>query len=283
MAAGQSNTFSGDRALAHLVRQVELGIRAPGTAGHEVALDLFEAELDALGLDVVRQCWQVPVSRAPGGQAGLTNLLCRIPGRAEGPVTLVSSHYDSRWIADNDPDPARQDQPIPGANDGGSGTAVMLELAHKWAASPPAGDVILGFMDGEDLGDIDGHPFAVGSRKLAAEPGDFLPDRVVALDMVGGAGMRLNLEVNSLLANRAGAGIFFDLFVLGRSLGLEPFSGGAPHSVYSDHGPWLEAGLPAVLLIDIEYPQWHTHQDLPEHCAAASLEAVGRVLAEYLG
>jgi len=265
-----------------MVRQVDLGIRAPGTEGHEAVLDLFEGELRARGFTPTRQRWEVDCSPAPGGRARLTNLLCRVPGREAGPVTLISSHYDSRWIADNDPDPARVGQPIPGANDGGSGTAVMLELARLWEHAPPASDVILGFMDGEDLGDIDEHPFAVGSRKLAAEPEGFEPDRVIALDMVGGADMCLNLEVNSLLANRAGAGIFFDLFVLGRSMELAPFFDGAPHSVYSDHGPWLEAGVPAVLLIDIEYPQWHTHQDLPGHCSAASLEAVGRVLNRYL-
>ncbi len=275
--------FSGERAFSDLERQVDLGIRAPGTEGHEAVLELYEAALSAAGLDAKRQRWEVSLSKIPSGKATLTNLLCRVPGRGRGPTTLVSSHYDSRWIADNDPDPALVDQPIPGANDGGSGTSVMLELARVWSEHPPAGDVILGFMDGEDLGDIDGHPFAVGSRQLVREAGDLWPDRVIALDMVGGAEMRLNLEVNSLLSSREGAGIFFDLFLLGRSLELSPFFGGGPHSIYSDHGPWLEAGVPAVLLIDIEYPQWHTHQDLPAHCSSSSLEAVGRVLEEYLG
>lgn len=274
--------FSGERAFAHLVAQVELGIRAPGTAGHEAVLDLYQAALADLGLTVTRQRWDVPLMIVPEGQVTLTNLLCRIPGRGRGPSTLVSSHYDSRWIADNEEDPVLREQPIPGANDGGSGTAIMLELARCLVESPPAGDVILGFMDGEDLGGIEDLPFAVGSRKMAREPGEYLPDQVIALDMVGGADMRLNLEMNSLLSSRRGAGILFDLFVLGRSMGLAPFFDGNPHSIYSDHGPWLEAGVPAALLIDIEYPQWHTRQDLPEHCSALSLEAVGRVLRRYL-
>jgi len=275
------NLFSGERALSFLTRQVELGIRAPGTPGHEAAVDLFAQELITLELDAHRQRWAVPLSKVPSGQVMLTNLLCRIPG-GDGPTTLVSSHYDSRWIADNDEDPALVDRPIPGANDGGSGSAVMLELARCLVARPPAGDVILGFMDGEDLGHIDDHPFAVGSRKLVEEPGEYLPDRVISLDMVGGEGMRLNLELNSLMVSEEGAAIFLELFSLGRALDLRPFAGGNPHTIYSDHGPWLEAGVPAVLLIDIEYPQWHTHQDLPEHCSAESLEAVGLVLERYL-
>lgn len=279
----KASNFSGDRAFKHLVKQVELGIRAPGTPGHEAVLDLYEEVLAPLGLSTHRQRWDVPLSKVPEGEVTLTNLLCRIPGAGQAPTTLVSSHYDSRWIADNDPDPALVDRPIPGANDGGSGTAIMLELARCLTDHAPAGDVILGFMDGEDLGHIDEHPFAVGSRKLVAEPGAYLPDQVIALDMVGGEGMRLNLELNSLTVIEQGAGIFLELFSLGRALGLAPFAGGSPHTIYSDHGPWLEAGVPAVLLIDIEYPQWHTHQDLPEHCSVESLEAVGRVLEAYLG
>lgn len=275
-------SFSGERAFCFLERQVALGIRAPGTPGHEAVLDLYEQALEALELSCTRQRWDVPLSLVPDGQVTLTNLLCRIQGRGAAPTTLINSHYDSRWIADNEEDPELQDQPIPGANDGGSGTAVMLELARCLVANPPAGDVLLGFMDGEDLGHIDEHPFAVGSRYMAQNPGAFLPDQVIALDMVGGENMRLNMEVNSLLSSRQGARIFFDLFLLGRSMRLQPFAGGDPHSIYSDHGPWLEAGVPAVLLIDITYPQWHTQQDLPEHCSASSLEAVGRVLEAYL-
>lgn len=273
--------FSGEATLKLIERQVALGIRAPGTPGHEALVALLERRLAALGLEVGLQRWQVPLSLAPGGEATLTNVLVRIKGREPGPTTLVSTHYDTRWIADNEEDPALRGRPIPGANDGGSGTAVQLELARVLCEAPPLHDVVLGFMDGEDLGDIEGHAFAAGSAQMAADPGDFAPDEVVALDMVGGSQMQLNIELNSIYNSERGQEMFSELFSLGRTMGLAPFFGGTVRVIRSDHYPWIEAGLPAVLLIDIDYPHWHTHGDLPGACSASSLEAVGRVLLEY--
>lgn len=275
--------FCGRRALELVRRQTELGIRAPGTVGHERAVALFEELLVELGLAVTLQGWTVPLSLAPGGVAQLTNVLARIPGRQPGPSTLVATHYDTRWIADNDPDPRRRGQPIPGANDGGSGSAVQLELARLLCHRAPRHDVILGFMDGEDLGDIEGHEYALGSAHMAANPGALQPDQVIALDMVGGDQMRLNLELNSLLHDPRAARLMSELFARGRQLELAPFSDSEPRMIRSDHWPWIEAGVPAVLLIDIDYPWWHTHQDTLDHCSPDSLEAVGRVLLEQLG
>ena len=277
-----SMEFSAQRAMEHLEQQVSLGIRAPGTPGHEALVALMQERLGALGLAVGLQRWEVPLSLAPGGVAPLTNVLARIPGRRLGPCTLVSTHYDTRWIADNEQDPVQQGRPIPGANDGGSGTAVQLELARVLAGTPPRHDVILGFMDGEDLGDIEGHSFAAGSQHMADDPGEFAPDEVIALDMVGGRDMRLNIELNSLYNSKRAEEIFTELFRLGQAMDLAPFRGGSVRVIRSDHYPWIEAGLPAVLLIDIDYPHWHTHGDLPGACSASSLEAVGRVLLQYL-
>lgn len=270
--------------MAWLRRQTDLGLRAPGLPGHEAVVSLFCEALSDLGLQAVRQCFTVPLSRVPSGEVLLTNVLARIRGQGKGPVTLVCSHYDSRWIADNDPDPEARDQPILGANDGGSGTAVMLELARVLVETPPRGDVILGFMDGEDLGGLDGHRFAVGSRYLATHPGAFAPDEVIALDMVGGKDLHLDIELNSLACHPRAKALFVSLWRRGRALGLAPFFDGKERMVYSDHGPFIEAGLPAVLLIDLGYPEWHTHADRPEACEMASLEAVGQVLvAHFLG
>ncbi len=274
--------FSGGRAFDLLQAQVDLGIRAPGSPGHAAVQAWLAQQLRALGLAVDEQRFSVPLTLAPAGAVELCNLRVRIPGRSPGPCTLLATHYDSRWIADREPDPARRGEPILGANDGGSGTAVQLELARRFCESPPLHDVILAFCDGEDLGDIEGHPFALGSRRLVSDPGPFWPDQVIALDMVGGEGMRLNLELNSLSASPASRRLFVRLFALGQALHLEPFSGGDPRWIWSDHGPWLEAEVPAALLIDIDYPQWHTLSDLPEHCSAASLAAVGQVLERYL-
>ncbi|MBM4318984.1 MAG: hypothetical protein FJ125_03270, partial [Deltaproteobacteria bacterium] len=102
--------FCGDRAFEHLLAQTALGVRAPGTAGHEAAVALIRRELSALGLAVHEQRWQVPLFRAPGNVAQLTNLLVCIPGQRSGKKrTLLGTHYDTRWIADREQDPVLRD------------------------------------------------------------------------------------------------------------------------------------------------------------------------------
>lgn len=287
--------FVAAAAWQHLLDQVALGVRAPGTDGHAACATLFEdrlAELSArYGIvgDPHRQSWQQLFRGRP---IRLTNVLVRIEGvrgatvGGDAPTTLLGSHYDARWRADNDPDPTRIGEPIPAANDGGSGTAVLLELARALGEAPPAGDVVLGFFDGEDLGGIDDLPYAVGSRRFVEEFGDgdspWAFDRMVALDMVGGKGAKLNLEGNSLVHSEEARTLFARLFHAGRAAGRDAFFGGEERWIYSDHGPFLDAGLPAICLIDIDYPQWHTHGDLPSACAPEPLGDVGATLLEVL-
>lgn len=275
--------FSGDSAFEFLREYASFGPHPPGTEAHKAVAAWIRHTLESQGWRVETQAWDLPVSRSPSGWAHMQNVLVRIPGRSPGPVTLVGTHWDSRWQADNERNRKLRDQPIPGVNDGGSGTAVQLHLAQVWKTSPPAHDVILAFFDGEDLGDIDDYPFAVGSQYFVQNAGPWQPDRVIALDMVGGMDARYNLDTNSLRGSAEGRRIFTELFALGRRMGLAPFRGESLRTIYSDHGPFLQAGIPAVLLIDIEYAWWHTQADTLDHCSAASLDACGRVLETWLG
>lgn len=148
------------------------------------------------------------------------------------------------------------------------------------ADTPPLRDLHLAFFDGEDLGDVDGYPYAEGSRHYVAQgPADV--DRVIALDRAGGRNMRLNSEGNSLL-HEASRDVFIDLFQRGRAAGRDAFFENQERWIYSDHGPFLDAGIPALCLIDIDYPQWHTHADLPDACHPDPLGQVGATLLEFL-
>jgi Zn-dependent M28 family amino/carboxypeptidase len=274
------SAFDPRAAFQTLLDQVALGVRAPGTDGHRACSDLFAQRLADLGYEPTLQRWDVSFREEP---TRLTNVLLRIPGTdPAAPSTLLGSHYDARWEADHDPDPHKRGLPIPAANDGGSGTAVLMELARRLAEEPPAGDVVLAWFDGEDLGDIDGFEYAVGSRRFVQEPvAGFEADRVIALDMVGGRNMRLNIECNGL-QDPVGHALFVDLFQRGRAAGHPAFFDNQVHWIYSDHGPFLDAGRPAICLIDIDYPQWHTHADLPHHCDPDSLGQVGSTLLDLL-
>lgn len=291
MASPPPRAFSAARAWAGLEAFAAVGPSPPGTEAHEHVVSWIRSSLAALGLEVVQDRWRVPCARSrcpcgePPGQATLTNLLVRIPGRGRDAArrpTLVGTHFDTRWIADRDPDPARRDAPIPGVNDGGSGTAVQLELARVLLDHPPKRDVLLAFFDGEDLGDLDGHAFATGSRRAAGAGGPWEPAAVIALDMVGGRDARFNAELNSLLSSAGSRLLLQGLFRAGQRLGHPHFTGGTARVVYSDQGPYLERGLPAALLIDIDYPPWHTHGDTIEACAPETLQAVGEVLEVVL-
>ena len=283
--------FDAARAWQHLLDQVALGVRAPGTPGHAACADLFEQTLADLAAacawieEPQRQRWQQPFR---GQELTLSNVLVRVAGtRGErvgggAPTTLVGSHYDARWQADNEDDPALRAAPIPAANDGGSGTSALLEMARAFTEAPPDGDVVLAFWDGEDLGGIDDLPYAVGSRWFVQHPdAAWSADRVIALDMIGGRGCKLNIEGNSLQLPEA-RDLFIRLFKQGQGAGRRVFFGGNERWIYSDHGPFLDAGAPALCLIDIDYPQWHTQADLPKHCAPEPIAEVGQTLLEVL-
>ena len=270
--------FDQQRAMELLLEQCSLGVRAPGTPGHEKVIELFVERLRPHVKELVLQSFPITFRGRP---VKLTNVVGLLPGRKEGPSHLVGSHYDTRWIADREPEEALRYKPILGANDGGSGTAIMLELARVLSTAPPRGDVILVFFDGEDLGGLDSLPYAVGSRYFSRNQGNMRPDRAIALDMVGGRGMQLNFELNSLLTPVSRT-MMKRIWSLGTEMMLEPFMEPQVSTVISDHWPFIEIGIPAVLLIDINYPQWHTQQDTPESCSAGSMGAVGMVLERYL-
>jgi Zn-dependent M28 family amino/carboxypeptidase len=205
-------------------------------------------------------------------------------------MTLLGTHYDTRPIADREPDPRLRGTPIPGANDGGSGTAVLLHLLPWLAAASSEGalgaDVAVAFVDAEDLGNIDGNPFSLGAERLAADPPAAVgrPDEVIVLDMVGGRDMVLDVDAH-VFSHAPSRDLAAGLFRLGASLDLAPFAREKPDRVkyiISDQWPFLRRRVPACLLIDLDYPEWHTQADLPAAMAERSLAAIEAALKPWL-
>jgi len=198
---------------------------------------------------------------------------------------LLAAHYDTRPWADEEPDTTLHARPILGANDGASGVAVLLHLAELLAARPPDRGVDLILFDGEDYGrEGDLGAYCMGSTHLARNWQEFGsplatgdPEGLILLDMVGQAALAVPMEGYSLQVapewTRA-------VFARATELGLTAFEPIPGRSVYDDHVPFLRAGIPAVDLIDFDFPAWHTTADRPEVCSAESLEQVGRLLTD---
>jgi len=222
------------------------------------------------------------------GPLPITNILARFNPPARKHVLLLA-HYDTRAIADQDPDPGNRSKPILGANDGASGVAVLLMLADIFARDVPPIGVDLLLVDAEDQGrsgDLDN--FCLGTKAFLPEMNELLggvrPQYAVLVDMVGDAELTLPIEYNSWRGARK---LVSRIWNLARDLGYSQFRFEMGAQIYDDHVPLLEAGIPAVDIIDFDYPNteknyWHTLEDTPDKCSAESLEVVGTVLTTLI-
>lgn len=271
--------------LSLVERQLALGPRVPGSPPHDKLSRLLEEEVSRRATEVHVQQFSV---RFEGCSATCRNVLGVFRARqreARRPPVLLGTHYDTRPRADRERDPRRRRLPIPGANDGGSGTAVLLSLLGWLASAPLDRDVTVAFLDAEDLGGIDGNPFSLGADYLAAHPlAGAGQGEVVILDMVGGRNMRLDVDAHAL-RHPPSLRLTKELHARGLTLNLPPFTAGKPVRVkwiVSDQWPFLRRGIPSALLIDLDYPEWHTQDDLPAAMAEESLAATARVLRSWL-
>lgn len=258
--------FDGDRALEHVAEQMALGPRPTGTDASLATASYILTTLDELGWETEAQAFTYQGIEAQ-------NLVARA-GTPGGRVLMFGAHYDTRRRADQDPE--QPDMPVPGANDGASGVAVLLELARSLDLDRVDGEVWLVFFDAEDNGHLDGWDYIAGSR-VFVEQMTVQPEYFVLVDMVGDADQQLYLERNSTPE------LNLQLWQIAHDLGYDDsFIMVENHAMLDDHTPFLEAGIPAVDIIDFDYPYWHTVEDTLDKVSAESLEHVGRVLEAFL-
>ena len=272
MSTSSVETHAGTEILKLVEEQVALGPRVPGSEAHRQLAGRLEAQLQRHGAAVTVQ--EFPVEFR-GSRLACRNVVGVFrAAEPTDPPLLLATHYDCRFQSDRDPDPAARERPILGANDGGSGTAILLHLLSYLASSRLARDVAVAFVDAEDLGNIDGKEFALGSEWLAAHPvSGFSPSEVIVLDMVGGKDMVLDIDAN-ILHSLPSRRLTSRLFQLGIAAGWAPFVREKKDRlkyIVSDHTPFQRRGIPSCILIDIDYPAWHTQADLPSEMAAESL------------
>ena len=266
--------FSGDRAYEDVKFQVDLGPRIPGTPAHDQMVDWMVSELEEAG-------WQASVQEGESHGVPIRNVVAqRVGADSTQEWIILGAHFDTRSRADHDPDPARWGDPVPGANDGASGVAVLLELAR---VLPPDLDknIWLVFFDAEDDGGIDDREWIMGStyfvEQLTLDENAPLPDAAVVVDMIGDANLEVYLERNSdpILSGE----IWGAAEKLGYQAAIIPIP---RYRMLDDHIPFRKAGIPAVDMIDFDYPYWHTVSDTVDKVSAESLQMIGDTLLLWL-
>lgn len=271
--------FDGERAFRDLVEQVRLGPRHPGTPGSVAVRELIRSRLRQAGWSVRDHAFDAELP--DGTRVEMLNLIADLPGggRTGEGIALLAAHYDTKHLPE-----------VPGfvgANDGASGVAVLLELARTLPRRTRALGYRLVFFDGEeafgpDIGPRDG---LYGSRELAAQmkaDGSLSDVRAfVLIDMVGDADLDLSWGAGSTPE------LLGPWIELARSRGVAL---AGPMGLIDDHVPFVESGVARVLsLIDFRYGgrtspgwRWHTRGDGLDGVSAASLNAFGGLLVEWL-
>jgi len=263
--------FDGERAYLDVVTQMDLGPRTPGSTAHEQTVEYISQQLTTTGWTVQQQ--QVMVD----GKT-LKNIIAsrgdkQVDEQAEW--IILGAHYDTRLLADRDPDEMKRSQPVPGANDGASGVAVLLELARVLPEDMDE-NVWLVFFDAEDNANISDWSGIMGSKAFVNSLDD-VPDAVVIVDMIGDADLNIFVERNSDIT------LVTSIWGTAASLGyIQYFIPLPKYSITDDHTPFLNEGIPAVDIIDFDYTYWHTTQDTIDKVSAKSLQIVGEVVFTWI-
>lgn len=285
--------FDGTSAFDFAVEQVlredgSTRYRIPGTLGNDEAAAIIAGHLESWGWIVQYDSF---TANYQCNETSMHNVVAEKPGPS-GQVVILGAHYDTRPIAEDDPDPEARSRPIPGAGDGASGVAVLLELGR---VLPQVNDTVrLVFFDAEDGGDMgDGcTDWIIGSTHYAESMTSAQVAQtkaMVLVDMVGDPNLVLPKE--GISRGAQGAPVQKRIYEIGAGLGYaEIFTNDTTHgyAITDDHKPFHERGIPAVDLIHLVaapqyFPAWHhTQQDDLSNVSPASLEAVGRTLEVWL-
>jgi glutaminyl-peptide cyclotransferase len=276
-----ASEFNADSAMSYVRQQLAFGPRVPGTPGWQKTGDWIVAKLKATADEVTEQKWTHTLAK--GGSIPQRNILARFKPASTDRILYVA-HWDTRPRADNDPDPANHDKPIPGANDGASGVALLIAIADALKEAPSNFGVDLLFVDGEDYGtfspDVD---VLIGSTYFAAHlpSPTYKPMFGVLWDMIGDAD--LNIEQEMYSAQNAPE-VVQRVWGKAKELGYEKYflPDMRSYPITDDHYPLIKAGLRVIDVIDYPFDAHHTLADDIDKVSAKSLKIVGDVAMALL-
>lgn len=258
--------FNSERAYKDVLYQMELGPRVIGSNAHAETVKWLQDELSV-------NSWEVSIHETNRLGVCVQNVIAK---RGMGrPWIILGAHYDSRSVADEDPNPLKAVEPVPGANDGASGIALLLELSRVLSKRLDL-QIWLVFFDAEDNGNIQGQDWILGSRAFVNDL-DAKPDMAVIVDMIGDADLNIYWEKNS------DAALTKEIWNIADQAGYSRwFIPEYKYSILDDHTPFLQAGVPAVDIIDFDYPYYHTSADTADKVSPESLSIVGNTLILWL-
>ena len=276
--------FDEQKAFSHLVDQCSYGPRNPGSEGYKNFSIYLEKYLKNLSSNLVIQEFTY-LEHITGVERNGKNFIIQFNKESNERI-LIGAHWDTRAISDEDTDEDNRSMPVLGANDGASGTAVLMELATIFSINSPPIGVDIVFFDAEDVG-ISGQPttYAMGSEYFSKNLPIDKPDSGIIVDMVGDKYLKIPIERFSYQIDRDAVK---ELWSLASDLSLSAFEYTVGYEIYDDHVPlWENAKIPTIDIIDFDYPNlfynhWHTQNDTPENCSPQSLGQVGTLLVNYV-
>lgn len=258
------------------------GPRNPGSPGYFKTMELIQRVGGKYADKVENQTFFFP--QGNGEKLKMSNFRLQFKGTRKGPPILIGAHFDTRPYADKESNPSLQSRPILGANDGGSGTAVLLALAEYLKQNRDRRPVELVFFDGEDYGRQGSGENLLGSTYYAGrlrESGrDSWPYCVIIIDMIGDRDLQIFRETHSV---KSASWLVDLIYEVAEEKGTPQFINKSKYTIYDDHYPFIGLGIPSVVLIDFDYPHWHKMTDTLDKCSPESMFSVFSVVVEALG
>lgn len=267
-ARAAAPNFDSRRAWNDLRELVSLGPRPAGSPAVEQTRQYIKSQLAPLNIAVREQAWD---DSTPAGPVHMVNLIATIPGASRDRI-VVAGHFDTKRY---------REFRFVGANDGGSSTAFLIELARVLRSRKNALTIELLFLDGEEaVGEWQGTDHTYGSRHYvdaAKRDGSLASLKALLLvDMIADRDLRIRRDLNST------AWLTDIVWNAARAQKLANHFSNERTEIEDDHLPFVEAGVPSLDIIDLEYDAWHTPLDTLDAVSARSLQVVGDVLLAAL-
>jgi glutaminyl-peptide cyclotransferase len=274
--------IDGKRFMTYLEAVCAIGPRMSGTSGMKKQQELVAAHFDKLGLAVQKQTFKAK-QESVKEPVEMTNMIVSIFPEKKKRVILCS-HYDTRPIADQEPDPRKWREPFLSANDGGSGVAFLMELGHHLPKLKLEVGVDFVLFDGEEfIQDSKRDKYFLGSDYFA-QTWKKTPNRpdyagAILFDMIAGKQAKFPAEGNS---NRQAPKLTAEIWRIANELKCRTFANRVGGDVLDDHLQLLEVGIPAIDIIDFSYSHWHRLSDRPENCDPEGPTQVAKVVSVWL-